>query len=382
MYKFDYYPLYDEFNEDGGGDDPEPPTDTTSDNSTESDEPLTEEPPIDDTLTESDKLDFPEPANDNNPVEESPEIEEETPAEYDSMKESTEGENSLTENPEGERIQDASDWDSLSDQEKINRLRGIDDSVEPEQELTEEGTDNSYNGGDGKAAVADDKPDPENNEELGQADQIDANDDYDDHRYGMREGEDMYGENKSYGNSGDPTRDSLDADATYEDSHFTETDDFYKDEQAEETERANNEGRDNLRRLNEIDEERAEEEGQEEQEAQEREEEELEEQEHKDQEAKEQAQREEQERLDSLSEEELINERTARENQQASAREYYDKLGGQIADIQQNKNLYSEEEYNSYFDEKAKAQADTSNRINELQGEINQYNDRLNRLRK
>ena len=78
----------------------------------------------------------------------------------------------------------------------------------------------------------------------------------------------------------------------------------------------------------------------------------------------------------------MINERTARENQQASAREYYDKLGGQIADIQQNKNLYSEEEYNSYFDEKAKAQADTSNRINELQGEINQYNDRLSRLRK
>lgn len=117
-------------------------------------------------------------------------------------------------------------------------------------------------------------------------------------------------------------------------------------------------------------------------EEQQRQEEELTEQQRHEKEAKEQAEREEQERLDSLSEEELINERTARENQQASAREYYDKLGGQIADIQQNKNLYSEEEYNSYFDEKAKAQADTSNRINELQGEINQYNDRLNRLRK
>ena len=45
MYKFEYYPLYDEFNEDGG-----------------------------------DSLDVPEPANDNEPIEDTPEIDEGPPA--------------------------------------------------------------------------------------------------------------------------------------------------------------------------------------------------------------------------------------------------------------------------------------------------------------
>ena len=311
MYKFEYYPLYDEFNEDGGDslDVPEPANDNepiedtpeidegppADDTPKDSEESLTEQPPVDDTPNESDELKYPEPANDNNPVKETPEIEEENPAGNDSTEESTDGEESLTENQEGERIQDASDWDSLSDQEKINRLRGIDDSAESEQELTEEGNDNiteqeSYDGGDGVPAVADDKLEPENIDDLDQRDRVDAKDDYDVHRYGMREGEDMYGDDKSYGNSGDPTRDSLDANATYEDSHYNETDYFYKDEQAEETERANLEGRANLKRQNEIDEERAEEEEQE-QEEREREEEELAEQQRQEEETKEQQER-------------------------------------------------------------------------------------------
>ena len=107
----------------------------------------------------------------------------------------------------------------------------------------------------------------------------------------MREGEDMYGDDKSYGNSGDPTRDSLDANATYEDSHNEKTDYFYKDEQAEETERANLEGKANLKRQNEIDEERYEEEEREEQKAQQRQEEELAEQQRQEEETKEQQER-------------------------------------------------------------------------------------------
>ena len=93
-----------------------------------------------------------------------------------------------------------------------------------------------------------------------------------------------------------------------------------------------------------------------------------------DREAEEQAQRE--------TEEQLIKDIDGLENQQKSAREYSDKLNEQIAELQRDKELYSEKEFNAYYDEKARAQSDTVNKIYELQGEINSRNERLKNLKK
>lgn len=71
------------------------------------------------------------------------------------------------------------------------------------------------------------------------------------------------------------------------------------------------------------------------------------------------------------------------ENQIQSNQDYYENLGRQIGELSRDKDLYDEGEWNSLYDEKASAQSDAVNKINELRGQLNdleaerdgQYND-------
>lgn len=59
------------------------------------------------------------------------------------------------------------------------------------------------------------------------------------------------------------------------------------------------------------------------------------------------------------------------ENQIRSNQDYYENLGQQIGELSRDKELYDEGEWNSLYDEKAGAQSDAVNKINELRGQLN-----------
>lgn len=59
------------------------------------------------------------------------------------------------------------------------------------------------------------------------------------------------------------------------------------------------------------------------------------------------------------------------ENQIQSNQDYYETLSQQIGELSQDKELYDEDEWNSIYDEKSSAQSDATNRIYELQGQLN-----------